>query len=124
MSILESYAGQMGLTLIALLATALCFYVLGMRHERAFQRDMSDRRAKRLAVQRDKWMDRAVYLAEIVDRAYPDPDTRAVVMNRVATDMYGPTEGWDGHLSVPPLPSKSLADRAHPDGAYADQDVR
>lgn len=117
---LAPYAAQGLLSVIALTATALCFYILGMHHERTFQqRHMSDRRAKRLVEQRDKWMDRGVYLAEIVDRAYPDPTTRALVMNRVAADMYGSTDEWRSHLRVPPLPSKSLVDRVAPGGAYS-----
>lgn len=107
---LAPYAAQMGLTLIALLATALCFYVLGMRHERAESNRLL---GKLLRLRRDYVLQRA-----IVDRAYPDPATRALVARRVAASLGVPSRP-DGDPT-----DKPLAERVHPGGAYADEVTR
>ena len=53
---------------------------------------------------------------DVIDRAYPDPATRALVLRRVADDTsHGPVSFPDDPTGLP------LVDRVSPGGAYVDK---
>lgn len=108
----------MDLILIVSTVVAAGAFLLGQHVGRRSERKRQDQRTERWNTRLFHWVEACAFYCSVVERAYPDPTTRAIALNRVADEQQLGPEDRD-RFDIPPPPDTTLTERTHPDGAYS-----